>query len=262
MIEIVDNGPLTTVQDAGRPGLAHIGVPRSGAVDPALAALCNRLVGNEPSAAVVETVGSLTVRALAPVTVASDVEPVAHSLRGGETIRIEVGGRQWHYLAVRGGIDIAPVLGSRSTDTLSGVAGPPLAVGMQLPVGGEPAGLPVGDISPIRPSDPIARVTAGPRLDWFAEDTLGRLRAGEWSIGVASRVGVRLVGDVLDRVRHDELPSEGLVRGAIQVPPDGAPIMMLADHPTTGGYPVVAVVDPDDVAIIAQQLPGAAIRFA
>ena len=260
-VEVIDPGVLTTVQDRGRTGLAHIGVPHGGAVDPRLAALCNRLVGNPPDAALLESVGPLRIRADAPITVASDVEPAPRSVRPGEVVHVDAGGRQWHYLAVRGGIDVAPVLGSRSTDTLSGLGPPPARAGDRLPIGPEPSGPLTADVAPLRQAEAVAHVSTGPRADWFAPGSLGVLRSATWTIGAASRVGVRLSGGPIERVRNDELPSEGLVRGAIQVPPDGDPIMMLADHPTTGGYPVIAVVDPDDVATVAQLLPGAAIRF-
>lgn len=261
MIEIVESGVLTTVQDHGRPGRAHIGVPESGAVDRALAARCNRVVGNIDDAAVLETVGGLRIRAVSAVTVATDVESVARSLGVGDEIELGVGGRQWHYVAVRGGIDVSPVLGSRSTDTLSGLGPPPVRTGDRYRTGAEPSNPPIGDVAPVRTPDAIARVEPGPRLDWFATDTLDWMRSRRWTIGAASRVGLRLIGEPMPRVRHDELPSEGLVRGSIQVPPDGAPIMMLADHPTTGGYPVVAVVHPDDVATVAQLMAGSVFRF-
>lgn len=261
MIEVVDAGLLATVQDHGRLGWAHIGVPRSGAVDPMLAALVNRLVGNPGAAPTIESVGGLVVSAVEPVTVASDVEPVARTLGAGETLRLPVGGRQWHYLAVRGGFVVDAVLGSCSTDTLSGLGPPVLRSGDRLVVGPEPVATPHGETVPTRQTEPRARLLPGPRLDWFEGDPLRRMAEAVWRVTSSSRVGVRLSGGLLARTVTDELPSEGLVRGAIQVPPDGDPIMMLADHPTTGGYPVVAVVHPDDVAGVAQAIAGTTVRF-
>lgn len=261
MIEIIDPGLLATVQDRGRPGWAHVGVPRSGSVDPPLAAVVNRLVGNPDSAPLIETVGGLVVRAIRPVTVASDVEPVARTLAAGETVRLPVGGRQWHYLAVRGALVADVVLGSCSTDTLSGLGPPALRSGDRLDVGAEPSVAPHGETVPTRHVDPVARLLPGPRVAWFDGDALRAMTHATWRVTTSSRVGVRLSGGRLTRAVTDELPSEGLVRGAIQVPPDGDPIMMLADHPTTGGYPVVAVVHPDDVAVVAQAAPGTDVRF-
>ena len=251
----------TTVQDRGRAGLASIGISPSGAVDPELAARCNRLVGNPEDAAVLETVGGLRIRAVDAVVVASDVESTARVLRAGEELVVPVGGRQWHYLALRGGVAVEPVLGSRSTDTLGRIGGDAFVSGERVETGGEPAGPVSGETAPVRDVSPSARVTPGPRIDWFVSDAWDTLVSTPWTVADASRVGVRLTGPTIERSRRGELPSEGLVRGAIQVPPDGQPVMMLADHPTTGGYPVIAVVDPADVVAVAQRLGGGVVRF-
>jgi allophanate hydrolase subunit 2 len=182
-------------------------------------------------------------------------------VRPGQRVRLpHGGGRQWHYLAVRGGLEVPVVLGSRSHDTLSGLGATVLTAGTDLPIGPDPQD-PVADVAPIPPVGDVARVAPGPRVDWFAGDPLEALTAAPLTITATSRIGVRLRGASLVRARADELPSEGLVRGAVQVPPDGDPIMMLADHPTTGGYPVVAVVHPADVATIAQHLEGTSVRL-
>lgn len=259
---VVAPGIATTIQDDGRQGLAHLGVPPAGSVDPALARLLNRLVGNRPGAALIETVGGLVVEAARPLTVATSRHAAPVALRPGERVTIPPGGdRQWHYLAVRGGLDTRPVLGSRSHDTMSGLGALTLSIGTALSIGDEP-GEPVADIAPIAPVGDVARITSGPRLEWFGGDPLGALSSRPLTVIASNRVGVRLRGASLVRVRHRELPSEGLVRGAVQVPPDGDPIMMLADHPTTGGYPVVAVVHPDDVAVVAQHPEGTAVRLS
>jgi biotin-dependent carboxylase-like uncharacterized protein len=258
---VVTPGIATTVQDRGRPGLAHLGVPASGAVDPTLAGLLNRLVGNRDDAAVVETVGDLVVEAATHLTVATSRHAAPLILRPGERLPLAAGGgRQWHYLAVRGGIDSATVLGSRAYDTLSGLAVVPLAAGTRLAIGPEPTD-PIADITPIAAVPDTARIDPGPRADWFEGEPLRQLAAQPLTVLASNRVGVRLRGATLVRRRTNELPSEGLVRGAIQVPPDGDPIMMLADHPTTGGYPVVAVVRADDVATVAQHLEGTTVRL-
>lgn len=261
-MRVIDAGMASTVQDRGRAGHAHLGVPPSGAVDPALAALVNRLVGNPEDAAVIETCGGLRLEVGDAALVATTLEAVPRSTRAGATIAVPPGhGRVWHYVAVRGGFAVEPVLGSRSTDTLSGLGPAPLAAGDVLPVGPDPGTPFEPGHAPLRPLSGTARVVPGPRSDWFEQSAIVTFASHEWRITAASRVGVRLAGARLKRTVTVELPSEGLVRGAIQVPPDGDPVMMLADHPTTGGYPVVAVVHPDDVAEVAQTPAGQRVRF-
>ena len=279
MLTVLASGPLTTVQDRGRPGWASIGVTRSGAADRQAAALANRLVGNDAAAAVLEvTVGGLQVRAgrtllvavsgaPAPVTVDGRAAPfdAPLTLRPGQVLGLgnpAVGLRS--YLAVRGGIGVPPVLGSRSTDTLSGLGPAPLRPGDVLPVGALAADEPVVDVAPVRApsSRPVLRVLPGPRRDWLAPAAWTALTAEDWTVSPDSdRVGLRLAGPRLDRARTDELPSEGLVPGAVQVPPDGAPVLFLVDHPVTGGYPVLAVVTTDDLPAAAQLRPGDRVRF-
>jgi allophanate hydrolase subunit 2 len=165
---------------------------------------------------------------------------------------------------VRGGVDVPVVLGSRSTDTLSGLGPPRLTTGASLPVGTLAADEPFVDVAPVRPpsSAPVLRVLPGPRRDWLAPTAWTALTGQEWTVSADSdRVGLRLDGPVLERVRTDELPSEGLVPGALQVPPDGAPVLFIADHPVTGGYPVLAVVATADLPAAAQLRPGDRLRF-
>lgn len=251
-------GLATSVRDAGRPGLAHLGSGRGGAVDLDSHRLANRLVGNHPDAAAIETSGGLVVEIGRPVLVAVagsqldlDVEHgpplgwgVATALPAGAVVRLgrlRDGARC--YLAVRGGVDGAhwPV----SLDVAADVEGSP------SPAPAVPRGF-----------DRVVRLWPGPRLDWFDAHTWETLVGADWTISATSdRVGVRLVGPRLQRTVLDELPSEGLVEGAVQVPPDGQPIVMLADHPVTGGYPVVAVVDPADIGLVAQHQPGARVSF-
>ncbi|GAB2447258.1 biotin-dependent carboxyltransferase family protein [Nocardioides hungaricus] len=276
MITIVETGPLVTVQDRGRTGLAHLGVPRAGALDPPAAALANRLVGNDAATAVLEVLlGGLTIRsdtgcwvavtgAPAPVTV--DGTPRGHArpewLPAGAVLRLgtPVAGVR-SYVAVAGGIDVPPVLGSRSTDTLAWVGPPRVEAGTTLPVGppGEPR--PVDTPRTPRPGD--LRLVPGPRDDWFAADALDVLCAAAWAVDADSnRVGLRLEGPALRRTRDTELASEGMVLGAVQVPPNGQPVVLLADHPPTGGYPVIGVVEADDLWQCAQLRPGDAVRFS
>ncbi len=279
MLTVLATGPSTTVQDGGRVGWAAIGVPRSGAADPSSAGLANRLVGNRPAAAVLEvTAGGLRLRAERTVLVAVTGAPAPVSVGGrpaprdspvtvrpGELLVLgtPVAGLR-SYVAVRGGIDVPPVLGSRSTDTLSGLGPAPLAAGDRLPVGSLAGDEPVVDVAPVRgPSgEPVLGVLAGPRRTWLAPDAWAALTTRPWTVSPDSdRVGLRLAGPRLRRARHDELLSEGLVPGALQVPPDGAPVLFLADHPVTGGYPVLAVVVSADLPAAAQLRPGDTLRF-
>jgi biotin-dependent carboxylase-like uncharacterized protein len=277
-LRVLRAGTFTTVQDAGRPGHAHLGVPRSGWLDPGAATLANRLVGNPEEAAVLECLlGGLVLETSAATTVAvtgglctvsTDGRPAPH----GAAVAVPAGGRVRlgpvtqglrSYLAVAGGILVDPVLGSRSTDTLSGLGPPPLSDGAKLRFGSA-----VGDPSPAEavpassPAGTVLRCAPGPRADWFAADAVETLASAAYRVGAASdRTGLRLDGPPLERARTAELPSEGLVLGAVQVPPDGRPIVFLNDHPTTGGYPVIAVVDARDVGRCAQLRPGDEVRF-
>lgn len=278
-LTILDPGPLTTVQDRGRPGWAHLGVPRSGALDAAAADLANRLVGNDTAAAVLETtLGGVSLRvgtamtlavtgARAEVAVDGVARPFAEpvSVPSGATLRVgpaRSGIRS--YVAVAGGVDVPRVLGSRSTDTLSGLGPSVLVAGVVLPVGpplGEPRGVDVSlGRSPLSPV--VLGYVAGPRQDWFTADALERLDASTYVVSSRSnRIGLRLQGPALTRARSEELPSEGLVLGAIQVPASGEPLVFLHDHPTTGGYPVIGVVDVEAVGTCAQLRPGDEVRF-
>lgn len=267
-LEVRDAGLLTLVQDQGRRGQAHLGVPRAGALDTPAAALANRLVGNSVDAAVLEVVGGLEV-------VVTQRRWVAAVGAAGVTVHecLEPG-RPWRMpapvqglrscLGVAGGIDVPPVLGSRSTDTLAWVGPPPVRSGDRLPLG-EPTGGPVFvDVALPRHATGL-RVLPGPRAGWFPQDVLDRLTAQPWTVQEASnRVGLRLDGPPLRR-RPDyagrELPSEGMVLGAVQVPPDGRPVVFLADHPPTGGYPVVGVVESADLWQCAHLRPGEEVRF-
>jgi biotin-dependent carboxylase-like uncharacterized protein len=260
---VVDAGWATSIQDAGRPGRADIGVPVSGALDSELRALLNRLVGNAEDAAVLETLGGLRVRFTAGAVAATAAERAARALAAGETVTVDpAAGSLWGYLAVRGGIDVEPVLGSRSQDSRSGLGPPPVRAGSRLPLGPDPGTPLVVDQAPPRPFAEVVGVWPGPRLDWFAPGMLDRLTTASYAVSSdVSRVGVRLDGPELERRIIDELPSEGLVTGAVQVPADGRPVVMLADHPTTGGYPVLAVVDPAGLATVVQARPGMLLRF-
>jgi KipI family sensor histidine kinase inhibitor len=287
--EVLQPGPLTTVQDLGRAGLGHLGVPRSGAADAASLRVANALVGNEPGQACLEvTLGRLAVRfdgpaavaltgAPAPIRVArpdgARLEPpagTAFEVAAGAVLRLggpSTGLRS--YLAVDGGIGVPPVLGSRSADLLSGLGPAPLRAGQRLPLGPpRPEPRTPGPRSPDPTRLPASgtvtelRVLTGPRADWFAPEALATLAAAVYQVTPASdRTGLRLTGPRLGRASTAELPSEGMVTGALQVSHDGQPILLLADHPVTGGYPVIAVVRTADLGTAAQLRPGQQVRF-
>ncbi len=277
MIEIVRRGLATSVQDRGRPGWAHLGVGRSGAADLGALGLANRLVGNPAGSAALETSGGLRVRVRTPAMVAVTGAPAAVTVAGGPPVGS--GAPQWlpagaemrfavpvvglrTYVAFRGGLATVVVLGSRSLDTL-GHIGTELADGDVLLVGADP-GSPVGtDVAPQRPWPEEIGIVPGPRLDWFARDAWDLLTAQGYAVATdTNRVGARLRGgQPLRRARDGELAPEGIVLGAVQVPPDGQPIVMLADHPVTGGYPVIAVVEETSIAAVAQAAPGSHLRF-
>ncbi|MBE4718154.1 5-oxoprolinase/urea amidolyase family protein [Pseudarthrobacter sp. AB1] len=290
-LRVVSPGMQSLIQDLGRYGHSGLGVSAAGALDRASLRRANRLVGNAPSAAAIETVaGGLAVQAVgdqvlavagAPsdLTIASpsgdDLEPAwrtvpiatPFALLDGETLTIgapQSGFRS--YLAVRGGVDIAPVLGSRSTDTMSGIGPAPLAAGQLFAAGGEAESGVVGHPE-LQPDFPGAGVTVldvvpGPRADWFDAAALASFCGQDWEVNPQSnRVGMRLQGTPLQRTRQGELASEGTVAGALQVPPEGLPVLFLADHPITGGYPVIAVVVDSQLDLAAQVPIGGSIRF-
>jgi biotin-dependent carboxylase-like uncharacterized protein len=294
LLTVVRTGPQALIQDGGRPGYAHLGVPPSGALDLPALGRANRLVGNAPDAAGIEAVlGGLTLRCdvACLVAVAGALPPgvwdTAVRLRPGEELRIgrpRAGLRC--YVAVSGGIAVPPVMGSRSTDVLSGIGPPALSAGDTLPIGPFswpvhrspaarlasrlPGGDPSGVTAPASPGPeaggPVeVPVLPGPREDWFDPPAAEQLAGGSWTVSPAgNRVGVRLDGTALRRGRRFvdvELPTEPVVTGAVQVPPDGRPVIFLNDHPTTGGYPVVAVVHPDALPVIAQSRPGTTLRL-
>jgi biotin-dependent carboxylase-like uncharacterized protein len=279
-IAVLRAGPLTTIQDLGRPGWAHIGVPPSGAADPDALRFGNRIVGNDPTAAALEvTLAGPRLRFHIPAGLALTGAEANATLAGrpaapGALLQVRAGDLLElrgcvrgvrTYICIRGGIDVEPSLGSRSTDLFSGVGPAPLRDGDLLRIGADPPtpAPPSVDPPPPRPGVPLLRVVAGPREDWFVPGTLAALCAATWRVNPASnRVGLRLSGPRLQRLDRGELLSEGVVTGALQVPPSGQPILLLNDHPTTGGYPVLAAVCAADVALTGQLGPGSFLRFA
>lgn len=281
LVQVVATGPLALLQDEGRPGWAAVGVGRSGAADRRSYALANRIVGNEPGAAAIEAMmGGLRLRALRSVTVAVtgahapatvNGRPGGHAtplyLTAGDELALglpTIGLRS--YVAVAGGIAVEPVLGSRSTDTMSGLGPERLAAGQLLPVGAAPPPPRLARdavVSPLEGGTLHLAVIAGPRDDWVGG--LEELTSRPWSVSSrCDRIGVRLEGTPLARATDfegRELPSEGVVRGAIQVPAGGLPVLFLNDHPVTGGYPVVGVLPERESDRVAQARPGQQVRF-
>lgn len=275
-VTILQTGLQALIEDLGRPGNAHLGVPPSGAIDPDSLKLANRLVGNAETAAGLELLlGGLKVRANVSCTVA--VTGPATELRVNGKLAdshqpvylhpeavLEIGAPQTGlrcYLAISGGIDTPLELGSRSTDLLSGIGPDPLRDNDVLPLG--TPNVPVGaDV--VLPHQALQTlvipILLGPRDDWF-DDAETQLQQGSWTVSDRSnRVGARLCGTKLNR-RDGEIPSEGMITGAVQVPPDGQPVVFLNDHPTTGGYPVIGVVDRDHLRFLGQARPGTSVRF-
>jgi biotin-dependent carboxylase-like uncharacterized protein len=280
VLEILRTGPLALVQDLGRVGLAHLGVTRSGAADRRAHTLANRLAANPDDRATIElTMGGFAARVRGgdvdiAVTGADALATAGSTVLGansiqhvcdGELITLSVpqsGLRS--YLAVRGGIDVTPVLGSRSHDVLSGIGPAPLQPGDVLPIGEHTEQYPELDQAPVAPiADHLVElmVVPGPRDGWIADaDALVH------TVWVASdrsdRVGMRLEGSPLThRNPGRQLPSEGAARGAIQVPPNGLPVILGPDHPVTGGYPVIGVIADHDIDKVAQVRPGQQVRL-
>jgi biotin-dependent carboxylase-like uncharacterized protein len=282
-LEILRSGPLSVIEDLGRPGLAHMGVGRSGAADRRSHTLANRLVANPGEFATIEvTFGGLTARVrggdkkgIAIAVTGADTDPSIngvpfgtnsiHYAHDGEVITLGAphsGLRT--YLAVRGGIDVEPVLGSRSYDVMSAIGPLPLAPGDVLPIGEHSDEFPELDQAPVAAiEDDVLElmVVPGPRDDWFVDpDVL--IRTNWQATNKSDRVGMRLVGMPLEyRWPDRQLPSEGATRGAIQVPQNGFPVILGPDHPVTGGYPVIGVVADDDVDRVAQIRPGQTVRM-
>lgn len=290
-------GLQSTIQDLGRPGYASLGVSSAGAMDRGALRRANRLVGNGEGDAGIELLfGGLElvarsdqVLAVTGAAVPLEITPpdeqrageekrttvVRHpacdapfALLAGErlTVGTPTAGLR-SYVGVRGGLGGPAALGSRSTDTMSGIGPEPLQAGAVLPVRTPKPGSIVGhpEVSPLpdREKATVLRVVPGPRQDWFSGETLQEFLRREWTVTPQSnRIGLRLNGHALTRSRDGELASEGTVRGAVQVPPEGQPVLFLSDHPVTGGYPVIAVVVHADLDKAAQLPPGTTVRFA
>ena len=285
-IEIVAPGPLCTVQDAGRNGYQRYGVSTSGAADRDALFLGNLLLGNRPSAAALEiTLGGFEARFLADCAFAITGADLTPDLDGfpsptWEVVHVEAGQRLTMagpgsglraYLCIGGGVATEPQLGSRATYLAAGLGGLdgralqpgdqiPAAVPSELP----PAGrrLPA-DLVPEYPAEVAVRVVPGPQDDGFTESGLDTFFGSTYTVTDRSdRQGIRFDGPEIEAVgdRYDIL-SDAVVTGAVQVPGDRMPIVLLADRQTTGGYPKIGVVATVDQPHLAQAAPGTAVRF-
>lgn len=293
VVRIIRPGPFSTVQDLGRPGFAHLGVPSSGAADTLSLRLGNRLLGNPDAAAAIESTlsglhasfysdtaicltGATTDDALLLDAEGKAIRRITHAapipVSAGQCVRVGAfsrGVRQ--YLCIAGGVRTTPVLGSRSTHAASGIGGHEgrtLRAGDALPLG-EPEGAGPRSIDSgardrieqlLGPGE--LRILPGPHAELFGDAAHAELLHASFTIGRASdRVGVRLDGPRVPTRDRGELPTEAMLVGAIQVTPDGTPIVLMADGPTTGGYPVIGVVIASDLPALAQRRPGEAVRF-
>ncbi len=288
MLEILDPGMLSTVQDGGRTGWARYGVPPSGPMDAAAFWAANRLVGNHPNAAALEitlTGPTLRIRRESLVAICGASFEVyvgrlpvpnwhAVYVRPGQTLTF--GKRHmgmWAYLAISGGLTTLPFLGSRATylkGQFGGYEGRALRPGDRLPLGNSNLSEPVmhaGQVwaQHLRPkytSLPILRVILGPQHDYFNERARQTFLKSTYTLTTsADRMGYRLQGPKIHQQGSRELPSEGIMTGSIQIPPDGQPIVMMVDHQTTGGYPKIATVIQADISLLAQCQPGDAVTF-
>lgn len=282
LLEVLATGPLTLIEDAGRPGHMAVGVGRAGAADQSSYRLGERLLGNRPGLAALEvTLGGLLVRAHGAVTLCLTGAPAPATIDGapaphaspfplGDAQELALGmppSGLRTYLSVRGGLAVQPVLGSCSTDTMAGLGPPRVRPGDRLPVGDAVAAFPTVDVAPVpcpEAGTVMLTVLPGPRRGWFARPEA--LAETVWVVSeLSDRKGIRLEGKGIER-RTDyvdvELSSEGMVRGAIQVPPGGQPVLLLNDHPVTGGYPVIGVVRSADVDRAAQLRPGQHVRLS
>ncbi|MFT0860545.1 biotin-dependent carboxyltransferase family protein [Ancylobacter sp. G4_0304] len=281
-LALTDGGLFSTLQDAGRFGYQRFGISNSGAMDSVSMRLANALVRNPGDAAVVEmTLSGITFTVAAPncrIALAGAAMPVAingrpaqphqaHDLARGDTVTVgRAASGMRGYLAVAGGFDVAPVLGSVSTHTRSrigGLDGGPLGAGTILPLKGAPSGPPLRlDASRLPAADTRLRVVLGPQADAFTAKGIETFLTSTYRLSNrADRMGCQLEGPEVEHASGFNIVSDGIANGSIQIPGHGRPIILLADRQTTGGYPKIATVIGPDLRLLAQARPGDEIRF-
>lgn len=277
-VEVVSPGILTLVEDAGRAGLAGLGVSPSGFADRASASRANRLLGNLAGAALLEVIGHLELVTDSdlmivvsggggPITVANRAHWGDHVLPWPAGALLVVGPATdglRRYLAFRGGVLAPEVLGSRSRDVLAQLGPPPLRAGDVLPIGRPPTPWPTvdGAAQPPYPTAVELRIMLGPHDGWFTPESVRTFLSTRWEVGSdLSRVGIRMSGPPMVRAVDREVAPAAILRGSVQIPPSGRPTVFLADHPVTGGYPTIGVVVDSDTDLAAQTAPGSTVQF-
>jgi len=259
---IIEPGIATSVQDQGRPGYAHLGLGRSGAVDIIAAGVLNRALGNSEFAPVIETAGGLVVECVSRSLIATSNWTSPRLVAEGEKVRVSPeAGRQWAYLAVSGGFSGAPMLGSLSADSMADLVAVDVSAGAELQVGTASIGPPT-DLIASRPAQLEITLLPGPHLDRLGPSALSTLTSTNWVVENNSRVGVRLAGGLVQLpVQSANGQSEPMIVGAVQIPPNGQPIVLGREHPVTGGYPVAAVVDDSGISAVLGARLGSSLRF-
>jgi allophanate hydrolase len=286
-LEVITPGLHTTVQDLGRFGYQDVGVPASGPLDRISLRLANALVGNPPGTpalemlvqgpsmkVLAESVRLALVGCSANIAVCSAegrVIPAGKSARltAGEVFRIgTLGDSLCAYLAIEGGPDIPPILGSASTYVrggIGGLQGRRLQKNDIVPLKFARAGLRDEHALP-RPFDPgfdqPIRVVLGPQADYFTDNGVKTFLSSTYTVSPQSdRMGFRLEGPTIEHSKGYNIVSDGVVSGSIQVPGSGRPIILMVDNQTTGGYPKIATVISADLPIVGRRRPGRPIRF-
>ncbi len=262
VLRIVSPGVATTVQDAGRFGFAHLGLGSAGFVDRDEVARLNRAVGNEPNAAVIESAGGCVIEVESTMLCAASGWVAPRVLAEGERFEVRPArGRQWAYVALSGGVDGDARLGSLSADSMALLNPVPLETGTRIATKAVTADVPADVVVPSREVS-LIRLWPGPQPERLGATVLSQLTSQTWTIRENSRVGVRLGGHALTDLLDGGLASsEPMIVGAIQLPPDGMPIILSRDHPVTGGYPIAAVIEPLDLSAVLGRAYGESVRF-
>lgn len=286
-LEVIAPGLHTTIQDAGRVGFQHVGVPASGPLDRISLRLANALVGNAAGAPALEILlqGPTLKVAADSVRVALVGSNASIEVRSGEPRRIPagqsvtfvrdevfrigvLGDSLCAYLAIEGGLDVALVMGSASTYVRGGIGGlqgrrfqKHDIIALKLDRAASRAEHALARTLELALEQPI-RVIFGPQADYFTEEGVRTFLSSDYTVSPqADRMGYRLDGPAISHAKGHDIVSDGIVTGAIQVPGSGRPIVLMVDHQTTGGYPKIATVISADIPVVARRRPGRTMRF-